>query len=92
MKVLKFGGSSVGTADAIAKVIAIVTESIKKEPTIVVVSASIGLHFSFPHRKSCTMLEVDNAYARGDALVIFFFAHSVVFRWVSARIRCFGSF
>ena len=34
MKVFKFGGSSVGTADAIDKVIAIVTESIKKEPTI----------------------------------------------------------
>jgi len=43
MKVLKFGGSSVGSAEAIAKVIAIVTESIKKEPTIVVVSAMSGV-------------------------------------------------
>jgi aspartokinase/homoserine dehydrogenase 1 len=43
MKVLKFGGSSVGTADAIDKVIAIVTESIKKEPAIVVVSAMSGV-------------------------------------------------
>ncbi len=43
MQVLKFGGSSVGSADAIEKVIAIVTESIKKEPTIVVVSAMSGV-------------------------------------------------
>ncbi len=43
MQVLKFGGSSVGSADAIAKVVAIVTESIKKEPTIVVVSAMSGV-------------------------------------------------
>ena len=43
MQVLKFGGSSVGSAEAIAKVIAIVTESIKKEPTIVVVSAMSGV-------------------------------------------------
>ena len=43
MQVLKFGGSSVGSADAISKVIAIVTESIKKEPTIVVVSAMSGV-------------------------------------------------
>jgi aspartokinase/homoserine dehydrogenase 1 len=41
--VLKFGGSSVGSAEAIEKVIAIVTESIKKEPTIVVVSAMSGV-------------------------------------------------
>ena len=34
MQVLKFGGSSVGSAEAIAKVVAIVTEAIKKEPTI----------------------------------------------------------
>jgi aspartokinase/homoserine dehydrogenase 1 len=43
MQVLKFGGSSVGSADAIEKVIAIVTESIQKEPTIVVVSAMSGV-------------------------------------------------
>ncbi len=43
MQVLKFGGSSVGSAEAIEKVIAIVTESIKKEPTIVVVSAMSGV-------------------------------------------------
>ena len=43
MQVLKFGGSSVGSAEAIAKVVAIVTESIKKEPTIVVVSAMSGV-------------------------------------------------
>ena len=43
MQVLKFGGSSVGSADAISKVVAIVLESIKKEPTIVVVSAMSGV-------------------------------------------------
>ena len=43
MQVLKFGGSSVGSADAIAKVIAIVSERIRKEPTIVVVSAMSGV-------------------------------------------------
>ena len=43
MKVLKFGGSSVGSAEAITKVLAIVTESIKNEPTIVVVSAMSGV-------------------------------------------------
>ena len=43
MKVLKFGGSSVGSADAISKVIAVVTESSKQEPVIVVVSAMSGV-------------------------------------------------
>ncbi len=43
MQVLKFGGSSVGSAEAIDKVIAIVTERSKKEPTIVVVSAMSGV-------------------------------------------------
>ena len=43
MQVLKFGGSSVGSAEAILKVVAIVAESIKKEPTIVVVSAMSGV-------------------------------------------------
>ena len=43
MQVLKFGGSSVGSADAISKVLDIVSESIKKEPTIVVVSAMSGV-------------------------------------------------
>jgi aspartokinase/homoserine dehydrogenase 1 len=43
MQVLKFGGSSVGSAEAISKVVDIVVESIKKEPTIVVVSAMSGV-------------------------------------------------
>ena len=43
MQVLKFGGSSVGSAEAILQVVAIVSESIKKEPTIVVVSAMSGV-------------------------------------------------
>jgi aspartokinase/homoserine dehydrogenase 1 len=43
MQVLKFGGSSVGSAEAISKVVSIVTESIQKEPTIVVVSAMSGV-------------------------------------------------
>jgi bifunctional aspartokinase / homoserine dehydrogenase 1 len=43
MQVLKFGGSSVGTTDAISKVIAIVKERVQKTPTIVVVSAMSGV-------------------------------------------------
>ncbi|MFN5252792.1 MAG: aspartate kinase, partial [Chitinophagaceae bacterium] len=43
MQVLKFGGSSVGSAEAINKVIAIVKERSKKEPAIVVVSAMSGM-------------------------------------------------
>jgi aspartokinase len=34
MQVLKFGGSSVGTTDAISKVIAIVKERVQKTPTM----------------------------------------------------------
>ncbi len=43
MQVLKFGGSSVGTPEAITKVIAIVKERVKTTPTIVVVSAMSGV-------------------------------------------------
>ena len=43
MQVLKFGGSSVGTPEAISKVIAIVKERIQTAPTIVVVSAMSGV-------------------------------------------------
>jgi aspartokinase/homoserine dehydrogenase 1 len=43
MQVLKFGGSSVGTTDAISKVITIVKERVQKTPTIVVVSAMSGV-------------------------------------------------
>ena len=43
MQVLKFGGSSVGTTDAISKVIAIVKGRVQKTPTIVVVSAMSGV-------------------------------------------------
>ena len=43
MQVLKFGGTSVANADNINKVIAIVKESIKKDKTIVVVSALGGV-------------------------------------------------
>jgi bifunctional aspartokinase / homoserine dehydrogenase 1 len=43
MQVLKFGGSSVGTPEAISKVIAIVKERVKTTPTIVVVSAMSGV-------------------------------------------------
>jgi len=43
MQVLKFGGSSVGSAEAIVKVVDIVTAALKKEPTIVVVSAMSGV-------------------------------------------------
>ena len=43
MQVLKFGGSSVGSADAINQMVAIVSTSIQKEKTIVVVSAMSGV-------------------------------------------------
>jgi aspartokinase/homoserine dehydrogenase 1 len=43
MQVLKFGGSSVGTTDAISKVIAIVKARVTNTPTIVVVSAMSGV-------------------------------------------------
>ncbi len=43
MQVLKFGGSSVKNAENIKKVIAIVSEKVKKDKTIVVVSALGGI-------------------------------------------------
>ena len=43
MQVLKFGGSSVGTPDAITKVIAIVKQHVQTKPAIVVVSAMSGV-------------------------------------------------
>ncbi len=43
MQVLKFGGSSVGTPEAISKVIAIVKERVKINQAIVVVSAMSGV-------------------------------------------------
>lgn len=43
MQVLKFGGTSVANAENIGKVVAIVTDSIKKDTTVVVVSALGGV-------------------------------------------------
>ena len=43
MQVLKFGGTSVGNAENINKVVAIVKESVKKDTTVVVVSALGGV-------------------------------------------------
>ncbi len=43
MQVLKFGGSSVGTPEAISKVISIVKARMQNTPTIVVVSAMSGV-------------------------------------------------
>ena len=43
MQVLKFGGSSVGSAEAIHQMVAIVSARIQKEKTIVVVSAMSGV-------------------------------------------------
>ena len=43
MQVLKFGGSSVGSEEAINQMLAIVITSIQKEKTIVVVSAMSGV-------------------------------------------------
>ena len=42
MKVLKFGGSSVGSAESIEKVIEIVTKTIEKDSCAVVLSAMQG--------------------------------------------------
>ena len=43
MQVLKFGGTSVANAQNIKKVIAIVSDAVKKEQSIVVVSALGGV-------------------------------------------------
>ena len=43
MQVLKFGGTSVANAENISKVVAIVKEVIKKDKTIVIVSALGGV-------------------------------------------------
>lgn len=43
MQVLKFGGTSVANADNISKVVAIIKEAVKKDKTIVVVSALGGV-------------------------------------------------
>jgi aspartokinase/homoserine dehydrogenase 1 len=43
MQVLKFGGTSVANAENISKVVAIVKKTIKKDKTIVVVSALGGV-------------------------------------------------
>jgi aspartokinase/homoserine dehydrogenase 1 len=43
MKVLKFGGSSVSNADNINRVVAIVQETVKAEPVVLVVSALGGI-------------------------------------------------
>ena len=47
MQVLKFGGSSVGTTDAISKVIAIVKARVQTKSIIVVVSAMSGVTDQF---------------------------------------------
>ena len=43
MQVLKFGGSSVGSPEAINQMVSIVSERLQKEKTIVVVSAMSGV-------------------------------------------------
>ncbi len=43
MQVLKFGGSSVKNAENISKVVAIVKEKVKKDKTVVIVSALGGI-------------------------------------------------
>ncbi|MBA2606222.1 MAG: hypothetical protein H0U96_05055, partial [Acidobacteria bacterium] len=42
MKVLKFGGSSVASAESFAKVVEIITEAVAKDVCIVVLSAVQG--------------------------------------------------
>src|SRR6187397_1866148 len=43
MQVLKFGGTSVANAESISKIVAIVKETIKKDKTVVIVSALGGI-------------------------------------------------
>jgi len=49
MQVLKFGGTSVANADSINKVVAIVEQAVKKDKTIVVVSALGGITDTLLH-------------------------------------------
>jgi bifunctional aspartokinase / homoserine dehydrogenase 1 len=58
MQVLKFGGTSVANAENINKVVAIVTAALKKEPTIVVVSALSGI--------TDTLIQAGSLAAAGD--------------------------
>jgi aspartokinase/homoserine dehydrogenase 1 len=58
MQVLKFGGSSVANADNINKVVDIVTAALKKEATIVVVSALGGI--------TDTLIQAGSLAAAGD--------------------------
>ncbi len=58
MQVLKFGGTSVGSADNIKRVIAIVKERLQKNPTLVVVSALGGT--------TDALLNAGNLAATGD--------------------------
>ena len=39
MRILKFGGSSLATADSIRQVAAIILENMRREPVVIVVSA-----------------------------------------------------
>ena len=43
MQVLKFGGSSVGSVEAIHQMVSIVSTSLQKEKTVVVISAMSGV-------------------------------------------------
>ncbi|HSC36230.1 MAG TPA: hypothetical protein VLD19_00110, partial [Chitinophagaceae bacterium] len=49
MQVLKFGGTSVANAENINKAVAIVQAAVKKEPTVVVVSALGGITDTLLH-------------------------------------------
>ena len=60
MQVLKFGGTSVANAENINKVIAIVKEAVKKDKTIVVVSALGGI--------TDLLLAAAESAAKGDEL------------------------
>ena len=65
MQVLKFGGTSVANANNINKVIAIVKESIKKDRTVVVVSALGGVTDSLLH---CATAAADGDESYTDSL------------------------
>ena len=66
MQVLKFGGSSVANATNINKVVTIVEEAVKKDHTIVVVSALGGLTANQASRPGSTALPCMRLRTSGD--------------------------
>ena len=84
MQVLKFGGSSVGSAEAINQMVAIVSARMQKEKTIVVVRTEQNDQFRIEGRDAlpgcrfisrCERAQADcrrffDCFARGQTLVL----------------------